>query len=60
MFRAFRHSEPQPREFQLPKVDPTMQILHPFAGSVQQYLGQLTDPGHFAPLNVRNAKPKIR
>jgi len=40
---AFRRVEPQPGELHLPKVDPTMQILHPFTGSVQQYLGQLDD-----------------
>lgn len=28
---------------QVPKVNPTMQILHPFHGSVQQYLDQLSD-----------------
>jgi len=27
----------EPGELQLPEADPTMQILHPFTGSVQQY-----------------------
>jgi hypothetical protein len=33
----------QPGELALPKADPTMQILQPFAGSVQQYLDQPVD-----------------
>src|SRR5260370_37590897 len=32
----------------LPEADP-MQILHPFAGSVQQYAEQLTDPDCYRP-----------
>ena len=41
-FTVFRRTNPT-REFALPKVDPTMQILHPFTGSVPQYLAQLDD-----------------
>jgi hypothetical protein len=39
----------QPRELAAPKGDPTMQILHPFTGSVQQYLDQLGDPDRHRP-----------
>jgi transposase-like protein len=36
------------REYELPKAYP-MQILHPFAGSVQQYTEQLSDPNLYRP-----------
>jgi hypothetical protein len=32
----------------LPKGDP-VQILHPFAGSVQQYFKEIIDPDHYRP-----------
>ena len=35
-----------------------MQILHPFAGSVQQYLGQLADPGHCRPTQCPQCQAK--
>jgi len=46
----FHPSRPEhPREFALPEADPTMQILHPFAGSVAEYLTQLDDPDRYRP-----------
>ena len=44
-----RPAEQQHRELPAPEADPTMQILHPFAGSVQQYLEQLPDPDRYRP-----------
>ena len=35
-----------------------MQILHPFAGSVQQYLGQLADPSHCRPTQCPQCQAK--
>jgi transposase-like protein len=42
----------------LPEVDPTMQILHPFAGSVQQYLEQLDDPDQHRPAQCPQCQVK--
>ena len=50
----------EPWESPLPEAYPPMQILHPFAGSVQQYLEQLADPDHIGPLIVRSARPNVR
>jgi len=35
-----------------------MQILHPFSGSVQQYLEQLSDPGQFRPAHCPQCQAK--
>ena len=35
-----------------------MQILHPFVGSVRQYLGQLADPGHCRPTQCPQCQAK--
>src|SRR5262252_5905534 len=32
-----------------PGKDTLMQILHPFAGSVEQYLKEVSDPDHYRP-----------
>ena len=45
----FRRTEQQPGELAAPRDDPTMQILHQFTGSVQQYLEQLSDPDQHRP-----------
>ena len=34
-----------------------MQILHPFTGSIQQYLEAISDPDRYRRITVRNAQP---
>lgn len=47
--RTLPRVQNEPGELPLPKADPTMQILHPFTGSVRQYLDQLADPDQHRP-----------
>ena len=39
----------QSRELALPEGDSSMQSLHPFHGSIQEYLQELVDPNHNRP-----------
>ena len=41
-----------------PRSDPTMQILHPFTGSVRQYLEQLADPDRHRPAHCPQCPAK--
>ena len=41
-----------------PRSDPTMQILHPFAGPVQPYLEQLADPDRHRPTHCPQCQAK--
>ena len=47
--KTLPRAQNEPGELSLPKADPTMQILHPFTGSVRQYLEQLADPDQHRP-----------
>ena len=42
----------------LPEANPTMQILHPFTGSMRQYLKQLADPDQFRPSHCPQCQDK--
>jgi len=56
---GFPPSRPQhPREFALPETDPTMQILHPFSGSVAEYLAQLDNPDQYRPAQCPQCQAK--
>ena len=47
----------QPWELPLPEADP-MQILHPFAGSIQQYAEELADPDRHRPSHCPQCQAK--
>lgn len=47
-----------PGEFALPEADPTMQILHPFAGPVAEYLTQLDNPDQYRPQQCPQCQAK--
>ncbi len=48
----------QPGEFALPEVDPTMQILHPFSGSVAEYHAELDNPDQHRPHHCPQCQAK--
>lgn len=52
------HLQNKPWEFQLPKAILLMQILHPLAGSVQQYVEQFADPDRFRPSHCPMCRAK--